>query len=146
MLETHEQGADVTKANALLYCTVVTPEATVLESAATFVALPLADGEIGIAPGHTPLIGRLGFGELRVVDGDKLLKYYLDGGFVQVSGREVSVLTNRAIKSSEIDEAVVEEQLRYSLSRVANTPELMAQRDKLQLQARAQLRVVRHAK
>ena len=48
---------------AQLKCIVVTPESMVLDQAADFVALPLFDGELGIAPLHTPLIGRLGFGE-----------------------------------------------------------------------------------
>ena len=43
----------------MLTCTVVTPETTVLDTSAFFVALPLFDGEIGIAPAHSPMIGRL---------------------------------------------------------------------------------------
>ena len=65
--------------------------------AADFVALPLYDGEIGIAPGHSPFIGRLGYGELRVVNGGGRTRYYVDGGFVQVADNLVSVLTKRAI-------------------------------------------------
>ncbi len=49
-----------------LHCIVVTPEQTVLDEPADFVALPLFDGEIGIAPGHSPMIGRLGYGEMRI--------------------------------------------------------------------------------
>ena len=51
---------------AALQCVVVTPEATVIDTPAEFVALPLYDGEVGIAPGRSPLIGRLGYGELRI--------------------------------------------------------------------------------
>ena len=47
-------------------CIVVTPERTVYDRPAEFVALTLFDGEIGIAPGHVPLIGRLGYGEMRI--------------------------------------------------------------------------------
>ena len=50
-------------------CVVVTPEATVLDTPADFVALPLFDGECGVAPGHAPMIGRLGYGELRIGHG-----------------------------------------------------------------------------
>ena len=50
-----------------LQCIVVTPERTVRDTSAEFVALPLYDGEIGIAPGHSPMIGRLGSGEMRIV-------------------------------------------------------------------------------
>ena len=47
------------KRQNVLQCTVITPEKTILETTARFVALPLFDGEIGIAPRHRPLIGRL---------------------------------------------------------------------------------------
>ena len=67
-----------------LQCVVVTPEETVLDARAEFVALPLYDGEIGIAPGHSPLIGRLGYGEMRIQSGGGTTSYYVDGGFVQV--------------------------------------------------------------
>ena len=78
---------------------VVTPEQTVLDATSDFVALPLFDGELGVAPGHAPMIGRLGYGELRIGHGEGQ-RYYIDGGFVQVVDNVVSVLTNRAIAAS----------------------------------------------
>ncbi len=143
MSDQHESGTDSKTGGGALFCTVVTPEATVLETSAQFVALPLADGEIGIAPGHSPLIGRLGYGQLRTVDGDKHTSLYIDGGFVEIVGNQISVLTNRAVVVDKLDAAVLEEQLRTSLARPANTPELLAQRDRIQLQTRAQLRIAR---
>ena len=128
-----------------LQLVVVTPEATVLEETAEFVALPLFDGEIGIAPLHSPMIGRLGFGEMRVKHGGQVARYYLDGGFVQVVDDVVSVLTGRALPASSLDTAVAAEQLNDARRRPSNTPELMALRDRAELQARAQLRVARHA-
>ena len=56
---------------AELTCIVVTPEQTVRETPADFVAVTLFDGEIGIGPGHTPLIGRLGYGEMRIRHGER---------------------------------------------------------------------------
>ncbi|MGH7134252.1 MAG: ATP synthase F1 subunit epsilon [Pirellulales bacterium] len=128
-----------------LQLVVVTPEATVLEESAEFVALPLFDGEIGIAPLHSPMIGRLGYGEMRVTHGGRVSRYYLDGGFVQVVDDVVSVLTGRALAASALDPAIAAEQLNEARRRPSNTPELMALRDRAELQARAQLRVARHA-
>jgi F-type H+-transporting ATPase subunit epsilon len=124
-----------------LHCLVVTPEATVLDAKADFVALPLFDGQCGIAPQHSPLIGRLGFGELRVRRGKEELHYYVDGGFVQVVDNSVSVLTNRAVPAGELDAAAAAELLRTALERHAAGPEQMAIRDRLIAQARGQLRV-----
>ena len=47
--------------DARLQCVVVTPERTLFDELVDFVALPLYDGELGVMPGRTPLIGRLGF-------------------------------------------------------------------------------------
>jgi F-type H+-transporting ATPase subunit epsilon len=129
-----------------LECTIVTPERTVRETTADFVALTLFDGELGIAPGHTPMIGRLGFGEMRIVEGGRTERYYIEGGFVEVYGNAVSVLTPRAIPAAELDAAVAEEQIRAAQKRRATTPEGADARDRVLSQGRAQLRVARRAK
>ncbi|MFP6670387.1 MAG: F0F1 ATP synthase subunit epsilon, partial [Pirellulaceae bacterium] len=98
---------------------------------------------IGIAPAHSPLIGRLGFGEMRVRQGSQVKRFYVDGGFVQVRDNVVSVLTNRAVPVAEVDAEQAREQLEQALQRKANTPELMAARDRLIAQARGQLWVTR---
>jgi len=130
---------------AKLNCVVVTPEETSLEEEAEFIVLPLFDGEIGIAPGHSRMIGRLGFGEMRLRANGTTTRYYVDGGFVQVDDNVVSVLTPRAIPSSELDTKVAQEQLISASQRSANTPELMALRDRSVDQARAQLLTSRRA-
>ncbi len=122
-------------------CIVVTPEKTSLEQAAEFVALPLFDGEIGIAPGRSRMIGRLGYGEMRLRFGGKVERFYVDGGFVQVADDTVSVLTNRAIPASDIDTDAATKQLAEAKGRRANSVEELEIRDRLILQARAQLRV-----
>lgn len=128
-----------------LQCIVVTPEKTVCDQPAEFVAVTLFDGELGIAPGHTPMIGRLGLGEMRIRQAGPTLRYYVEGGFVEVMADVVSVLTNRAIPAEELDQAVAEEQLSAARSRPAHTPELMAARDHAVELSRAQLRVARRA-
>ncbi|MFP6617788.1 MAG: ATP synthase F1 subunit epsilon [Pirellulaceae bacterium] len=128
---------------AQLTCIIVTPEETALEQEADFVALPLFDGEAGVAPGHSPLIGRLGFGEMRVRQGDTVERFYVDGGFVQVRGNVVSVLTNRATLAANVDADQAREQLQQANQLKANTPELMEARDRQISQARGQLWVTR---
>ena len=62
------------------------------------------------------MIGRLGYGELRVRSGNDTKRYYVDGGFVQVADNVVSVLTNRAVPAAMLDAAAVTEQLRAAQS------------------------------
>jgi len=126
-----------------LRCIVVTPETTAYDEPAQFVALTLYDGEIGIAPGRTPMIGRLGFGEMRIRQGDETIRYYIEGGFVEVLDNVVSVLTNRAIVAANLDAEIAREQLRTAMARPAHTPELMGIRDRAVALSRAQLWVAR---
>ncbi len=127
----------------MLQCIVVTPERTLYDQPAEFVAVMLFDGELGIATGHTPMVGRLGCGELRIRREGHTDRYYVEGGFVEVLNDVVSILTQRAIPVAEIDEAVAQERLSFARSRPATTPEAMAIRDRTLEQSRAQLRVAR---
>jgi F-type H+-transporting ATPase subunit epsilon len=131
---------------AELQCLIVTPEKTVRDQQAEFVALPLYDGEIGIAPGHTPMIGRLGAGEMRIRTSDQTSRLYVEGGFVEVLGNVVTVLTSRAVPAEELDAAVAAEQLQAAQLRLAHSDEEFAQRDRLTAQYRAQARVARRAR
>ena len=127
-------------------CVVVTPEATVVDTTAQFVALPLFDGEAAIAPLHSPMIGRLGYGEMRVTDDQGTHTYYVDGGFVQVADNVVSVITNRSMPAEQLDASVAGEQLAAARQTSAAGDDQMAIRDRRVAQARAQLRVARKAK
>jgi F-type H+-transporting ATPase subunit epsilon len=125
-----------------LRCVVVTPEATILDQAAEFVALPLFDGEIGIGRGHSPLIGRLGYGEMRLrTTGGATQHYYVDGGFVQVVGNVVSVLTAQAVLASQIDPSIAADQLRAAHAPASSNELSLEERERLESQARAQLRI-----
>ena len=105
-----------------MQCILVTPEATLRDQEADFVALPLFDGEIGIAPGHSPLIGRLGYGEMRIRRGQETVRFYVEGGFVQVLKDTISVLSNRAVPAEELVVAAALEALQSALNQPAHTP------------------------
>jgi F-type H+-transporting ATPase subunit epsilon len=131
-------------ASRTLQCVVVTPEETVLDETADFVALPLFDGELGVAPGRSPLIGRLGYGELRLVSQGRTTRFYVDGGFVQVADNVVSLLTNRAVPAEKIDPQVAAQQLAAARNQRAASSEEFVARDRAESQARAQLRIAGH--
>jgi F-type H+-transporting ATPase subunit epsilon len=87
---------------------LVTPETTLLDASVESLRFPLFDGQIGILPGRAPFVGRLGFGELEIVEATGSKKYYVDGGFVQVKGPVVSLLTNRAEPVTALDSKKIE--------------------------------------
>ena len=128
---------------ASIKCVVVTPEETAFEKEASFVVVPLFDGEFGIGSSHSPMIGRLGYGELRVkTDNGQSERFYVDGGFVQVADDVVTILTSRVVSVENIDAAGAKEQLETAMKRPANTDELLQLRDRAVDQARAQIRIV----
>ena len=126
-----------------LHCVIVTPEKAVLDEAADFVAVPMFDGELGVLPSRAPLIGRLGYGELRIRRGTQVRRFFVDGGFVQVRANTVTVLTSRALRAEDIDTTAVSHALQAALA-PAPTPQETEQHFKTQQRARAQLRVARH--
>jgi F-type H+-transporting ATPase subunit epsilon len=123
-------------------CIIVTPEKTVLRQDATFIVLPLFDGECGILPNHAPLIARIGAGELRVTDPDgKLVQYYVEGGFVEVLDDTVALLTMYALPARDLDLAEAEKELAAELADADDTMELAGIRQRKLYNSRAKVRV-----
>src|SRR5436853_2854383 len=98
-----------------LQCVVVTPERALVDEPADFVALPMYDGELGVLPARAPLIGRLGYGELRIREGNNTERLFVDGGFVQVQANVITVLTPRAKLANEINLTQAEHDLEAAL-------------------------------
>ena len=84
---------------------VVTPERRVLAEPVDMVTVPGLGGELGILPGHTPLISQLQTGVLAYVQDGKSFQLHVSGGFVEVREDHVSVLAEVAERPDEIDAA-----------------------------------------
>jgi F-type H+-transporting ATPase subunit epsilon len=91
---------------------IVTPEARVYSDTIDTVVIPTVNGEIGILPGHIPLLTQMEFGELRVIKGGLESRLAVGKGFAQIEGDTVSILAEQAITESKIDEAAAEEALK----------------------------------
>ncbi len=127
-----------------LQLVLVTPETTLLDEPVQALRFPLFDGQIGILPGRAPLVGRLGYGELRITSEEGVRSYFVDSGFVQVKGGIVTLLTNRALAPEEINLASAEEQLKEATNCVANTDADLALKLKDQERARRLLALARN--
>lgn len=128
-----------------LRCVVVTPERTEVDVIATAVTVPLFDGELGILKNHSPLVGRLGYGLLRIKDAaGGTPSYFVEGGFVQVVDNVVSVLTDRVAPRDAITKTAADDALRAATDLPSTTPDQSAARDKACLRARAMQRVASH--
>jgi len=84
---------------------VVTPERRVLAEPVEMVTIPGLGGELGILPGHTPLISQLKTGVLTYVEDGKSFQLHVSGGFLEVRDDHVSVLAEVAERPEEIDTA-----------------------------------------
>jgi F-type H+-transporting ATPase subunit epsilon len=94
---------------ATLHVDVVSAEASIFSGEAKFVVLPGEAGELGILPGHTPLISRVRPGTLKIVradDGEE--NVFVAGGILEVQPGSVTVLADTAIRAADLDEAKAE--------------------------------------
>lgn len=101
---------------------IVTPEARVYSDTIDTVVIPTAQGEVGILPGHIPLLTKVEAGELRVTKGGQTTWLAVGTGFAQIEGDTVSVLAERAISEDKIDEKAVEEALKRAEEAVKTAP------------------------
>ena len=125
-------------------CIVVTPERAVLDEFAEMVILPMFDGELGVLYNRSPIIGRLGKGELRLQHAGQTKRFRVEGGFAQVRDNVVTVLTDRALKPGEIDLSAAQQRVLNSLL-LAATPEDQDKQLKDADRARAQMRFAQAA-
>ncbi len=126
---------------AKIQLVIVTPETTTFDEPVDSVVLPLVDGEAGVLPGHSPMIGRLGPGELRANAGSDVKSFYVDGGFAQIENNVVTVLPGRSVPVAQIDVAAAREALQAAQNQAADSPELAEIKNKAIAQARAQIRL-----
>ncbi len=124
-----------------LKCVVVTPEKTELDVEVQSVTLPMFDGEMGILKGHSPLVGRLGYGILRLHGKDGLDKYFIEGGFAQVASDVVSVLTDRLVAIGDITQQSASSAMEEALEMPTDQPDVAVAREKAIRRARAMLRI-----
>src|SRR3989442_13431190 len=98
---------------------VVTPERRVLAESVDMVTVPGFGGELGILPGHTPLISRLQTGVLSYLKDGRTLQLHVSGGFVEVHDARGSVLAQISQRLVEIDAAralLARERMRQKVS------------------------------
>jgi len=91
-----------------LHLTIVTRERKIAELDVDEVELPASDGEIGILPGHAPLLAMLRIGQMRYRTGTTVMRLVLSWGFAEVLPDRVIVMAETARLPQEIDAAAAE--------------------------------------
>jgi len=106
---------------AILKVDVVSAEKSLYSGEAKFVVLPGESGELGILPGHTPLITRIRPGLVKVVHEDNSEEsFFVAGGLLEVQPDHVTVLSDTAIRGEDLDEQKAEEARAKAREALAN--------------------------
>jgi len=103
---------------------IVTPEDRVFSDTVDTVVIPTVEGEIGILPGHIPLLTQVADGELRVTKGAETKGLVVGGGFAQIEGDRVKILAEFAINEAQIDENAAEKAIQRAEEALKGKQEL----------------------
>ena len=99
---------------------LVTPRRLILSEAVDEVRLPGVLGEMGVLPGHAPLLTALGTGPLAFTQGGRERRLAVQGGFAEVLPDRVTVLATLAEFPEEIDLAAARQQLSDSEAKLGS--------------------------
>jgi F-type H+-transporting ATPase subunit epsilon len=97
---------------------IVTPQATVYSEDVDMVTLPGVEGQIGILPHHVRLMTRLAPGEMIVRKNGQVRFLAVGEGLIEVTGDRVSIVTDMAVATENIDEAKAEEARQRAAARL----------------------------
>jgi F-type H+-transporting ATPase subunit epsilon len=109
---------------------VITPERRLLSEQVDSATVPGLGGELGILPGHTPLISQLKTGVLSYTRGAETRRLLVSGGFVEVNDDRVSVLADFAEFPEEVDvqrARLERDEAERRLAAFTGTPEELAE-------------------
>ena len=109
---------------ATLKVDVVSAEESIFSGEAEFVSLPGKSGELGILPGHLPLITLVKPGFVRIRTGKEVEEVFVAGGVLEVQPHHVTVLADTAIRTKDLDEAKAAKALEARAQRAQVTGEL----------------------
>ena len=94
-------------------CTVVSPQEKVFDEQVVYASIPAWDGQMGIEHLRAPLLVRLGYGPLTITrENNQKDTFYVGGGFAQVKDDILTLLTDEATHTSDLDRTEAESVLR----------------------------------
>ena len=103
---------------------LVSPESLLLSRPVEMVIVPGAEGDFGVLSGHAPLISNIRPGALVVFEGGNAAeRFFLAGGFAEVTTERCTILAEGAIRVADIDRAAVEQEIRDLRDDIAQVAE-----------------------
>jgi F-type H+-transporting ATPase subunit epsilon len=92
-----------------IHLKIVTPDSILLDKEVESVSIPTVEGEITVLPMHIPILAGMKTGELRIKEGGKEEFFSVTRGVAEVDGETITILTDSAEHSEDIDEERAEE-------------------------------------
>lgn len=88
--------------SAKIVCRIITPEKFIYEGESDHTVIEAYDGKRGFLVNHTAFVTRLGYGEVRIHDGDSKVSLYVEDGIVEMLNNRLSVLAENAFRKEEM--------------------------------------------
>ncbi len=127
-------------------CSIVTPTETVFDEDVEYVSFPAWDGQQGVMAGQSPLLSELGIGAARIDRSGRGSRWYLlEGGFAQVQGGALTLLTGRATPAEELSHEEAEAELAEASARIPTGGKDLARIERDQQRALAKKALARAA-
>ncbi len=119
-----------------LHFKIITPLRTALDADVVSIKLPATEGEMEVLPGHTDIIASVANGELsyRPV-GQAAQSLFVGGGFLQVEGDKVLLVTDTALEAAEIDTDTVQQALERAQNALRNRASVLSREEQAYLEA-----------
>ena len=93
-----------------MHCDIVSAEESIYSGRVELLIASGSLGDLGIGPGHAPLLTGLQPGPVRLIkSGGEEEVYYVSGGFLEVQRNEVTLLADTALRADDVDEAAARE-------------------------------------
>jgi F-type H+-transporting ATPase subunit epsilon len=97
----------------VIKCSILTPERLIYEGEVGFAVVQAHNGELGFLYGHSPLISKLGVGEVRLNNPNKGVDYLMvEGGVVEIKNNNLIVLAERAFAQSDFSADELKERMK----------------------------------
>ena len=104
-----------------VHCDIVSADEALFSGLVEMVVATGSLGELGVTPGHAPLLSDLRPGPVRLIkeDGEEEI-YYLSGGYLEVQPNSVSILAETAVRADDIDEAAAAQAVKDAEAALSN--------------------------
>ena len=118
----------------VIKCNILTPEKLIYEGEVGFAVIQAHNGEIGFLYGHSPLISKLGYGEVRLNNPKGVDYLMVEGGVVEIKNNNLIVLAEKAYKQSDLSPDEIREKMKAIDAEITQLPPFDEQKVELRLE------------